>query len=153
MRASRPILALVLGWATVAFAAPFAYIPNSGTNDVTVIDTATDTVVTTITGVGTSPETAVVSPNGKKIYVGNTGSFSVVVIDAKTNTVTKTISVLGGVLTLARNPAGTRLLGAGGSFVKAVNASARRLVRERFLLEEDAQRQIEAASKSNILVP
>ncbi len=38
-------------------------------------------------------------------------------------------------------------------FVKAVDASSRTLVKERFLLEEDARRQIEAASKSNILVP
>lgn len=36
-------------------------------------------------------------------------------------------------------------------FVKAVDASARALVKERFLLEEDAQRLIEAATRSSIL--
>ncbi len=37
-------------------------------------------------------------------------------------------------------------------FVKAVEASARQLVTERFLLEEDARRMIEIAAKSRILI-
>jgi YVTN family beta-propeller protein len=48
------VSALMLSNAAGAIAAPFAYIPNSGSSNVSVIDTATNTVTATV-GVGTSP--------------------------------------------------------------------------------------------------
>jgi YVTN family beta-propeller protein len=71
-----------------------AYIPNSGSDNVSVIDTATNTVVATIP-VGSEPIGVAVSPDGSKVYVTNSnlGPGSVSVIDTATNTVVATIPV------------------------------------------------------------
>jgi YVTN family beta-propeller protein len=71
-----------------------AYITNQGSNTVSVIDTATNTVSATIP-VGRAPQGLAVAPDGNKVYVANftlpTGEVSV--IETATNTVTATISV------------------------------------------------------------
>jgi YVTN family beta-propeller protein len=78
-----------------------AYIANEGSNTVSVIDTATNTLTATIP-VGKQPFRVAVSPDGSKVYVTNTnlfgissnsGSGSVSVIDTATNSVTATIPV------------------------------------------------------------
>jgi YVTN family beta-propeller protein len=65
-------------------------IPVSGT--VSVIDTATHTVVKTIE-VGLHPVGMALSPKGDRVYVANANSDTVSVIDTATDTVTKTLSV------------------------------------------------------------
>lgn len=55
-----------------------AYVTSAGTNTVSVIDTATNTVVTT-TPVGTGP--GIVVMTARNVYVANTGSDTVSVID------------------------------------------------------------------------
>src|SRR3990172_2332653 len=72
--------------------ADFAYVANNGTNTVSVINTATNTVVATIT-VGTSPAEVAITPNGNFAYVTNTGSDTVSVIRTSDNTVIATIPV------------------------------------------------------------
>ena len=57
-----------------------------------VIDTATNTVIDTIT-VGADPPGVAVSPDGMTAYVTNNGSSTVSVIDTTTNTVIDTIAV------------------------------------------------------------
>jgi YVTN family beta-propeller protein len=72
-----------------------AYVTNTGSNSVSVIDTSTNTVKMTI-GVGRSPVSEAVSantPNGVRLYVVNSGSNSVSVIDPSTNTVVATVAV------------------------------------------------------------
>src|SRR5215831_11877612 len=69
-----------------------AYITNSGSNTVSVIDTATNTVVSTIP-VGTAPAGVAVTPDGSKVYVTNFLSNTVSVIATATNTVVSTIPV------------------------------------------------------------
>ena len=64
-----------------------AYITNIASSTVSVIDTATNTVTTTISGFS-SPWGVAVTPNGLKVYVTNLGSNNVSVIDTATNTVT-----------------------------------------------------------------
>ena len=59
---------------------------------VSVIATATDTVIATIP-VGDRPSGAAVSPDGRKVYVTNGFANSVSVIATKTNTVSDTIAV------------------------------------------------------------
>ena len=51
-------------------AAPFAYVANAGDNTVSVIDTATNTVVAPI-AVGSLPRGVAVTPDGKRAYVTN----------------------------------------------------------------------------------
>ncbi len=96
------LLALSSG---IAVAAPFAYVTNFASNDVSVIDTATDTVVATIP-VGSSPFGVAVNPAGTRVYV--TDSTGVSVIDAATNTVVAVVAVPGG-RGIAVNQAGTRV--------------------------------------------
>ena len=61
------------------------YVANSSTNNVTVIDGATNTVVTTVPA-GTTPNAIGVNPVTNKIYVVNNASNNVTVIDGASNT-------------------------------------------------------------------
>lgn len=83
-------LAGILG--SVQGLAQNAYITNFGSNNVSVIDTATNTVIATIP-VGSVPLGVVVTPDGSKVYVANSDDNSVSVIATATNTVTATIPV------------------------------------------------------------
>ncbi len=67
-----------------------AYIPNSGSNDVTVINTATNAPVTTIP-VGAAPIGVASSPDGSRVYITCNGTISV--INTATNTVISTINI------------------------------------------------------------
>jgi gliding motility-associated-like protein len=81
-------------------AAGFAYITDESSNDVTVINTLTHSVITTI-AVGTEPWGVSVSPDGTRVYVANNNNINggypgigtVSVISALTNTVISTITV------------------------------------------------------------
>ena len=73
----------------------FAYITNYNDDTVSVIDTSTNTVTTTI-AVGRNPF-AVATSSLNKVYVSNAGSASVSVIDATTNSVTNTIPLDTGI--------------------------------------------------------
>ena len=87
------ILFLLAGlWAGTASALPFAYIPNEGSGTVSVIDTATNTVVATVV-VGSGPDGVAVNPAGTRVYVTNEGSNTVSVINTATNTVVATVDV------------------------------------------------------------
>lgn len=91
-----PILAIMMVVAAVtavAWAAPFAYVTNSGSNDVSVIDTATNTVVATIPGAG-QPSGVAITPDGAFAYLTNaSGANTVSVIDTASNTVVASIPV------------------------------------------------------------
>ena len=78
-----------------AGAAPFAYVTNYENNTVSVIDTATNKVTSTVP-VGSGPEGIAVTPDGKKVYVANNDSNSVSVIDTATNSVIANINSASG---------------------------------------------------------
>jgi YVTN family beta-propeller protein len=84
-------LFLVLFGASVVFAQTRAYVPNVGDFTVSVIDSATNTVVATVP-VGVLPIAVAVTPDGAFAYVTNNFDNTVVsVIKAATNTVVATI--------------------------------------------------------------
>lgn len=85
------ILVLFMGSST-ASAKTYAYIPNAGSNDVSVINTDTNKVITTIQ-VGSYPAGVAVSPNGKTVYITNSNSNTVSVINTAKNKVSATIPV------------------------------------------------------------
>ncbi len=91
-----------------AAAGPFAYITNGTSNNVSVIDTSSNTVVATIP-VGTFPVGVAVNPAGTRVYVANFSSNNVSVIDTSTNTVVATVTVGTNPYGAAVNPAGTRV--------------------------------------------
>ena len=68
------------------------YVANWLSQTVSVIDTATNTVVKTV-AVGDNPVGVAVHPDGSRVYVANEYSHTVSVIDTATNTVVKTVSV------------------------------------------------------------
>ncbi|HII91715.1 MAG TPA: YncE family protein, partial [Methanosarcina sp.] len=75
---------------SIAGASPFAYITNSESNSVSVIDATTNKVTTTIP-VGSNPIGVAINPNGTKVYVVNARSSDVSVIDTATNSVVATV--------------------------------------------------------------
>jgi YVTN family beta-propeller protein len=67
------------------------YVTNVLSNTVSVINSATNTVIATIP-VGNSPQLIALSPDGTRAYVANGNSNTVSVINTATNTVAATIS-------------------------------------------------------------
>ena len=86
--------AMILMLVNIVGAAPFVYIPNTNSNTISVIDTATNNITATV-NVGTTPAGVAVTPDGTKVYVANSGDNpgDVSVIDTATNTVTATVPV------------------------------------------------------------
>ena len=71
-------------------AAPFAYVTNSGSHTVSVIATATNTVVATVP-VGSTPRVVAITPDGSHAYVTNQVDNTVSVMATATNTVVTTV--------------------------------------------------------------
>ena len=69
-----------------------AYVANAGSNNVSVIEVATNQVIYTIP-VGTSPIGVAITPDGSHVYVSNFGDGTVSVIATASNTVTATVTV------------------------------------------------------------
>jgi YVTN family beta-propeller protein len=69
-----------------------AYIANSGSNNVSVIDSSTSTVVAAVR-VGSYPYGLGVTPDNTHVYVRNENGDTVSVIDTSTNTVAATVSL------------------------------------------------------------
>src|SRR5437879_12642801 len=85
-----PYLAMgMLLSAVAAQAAPFAYITNLFSDNVSVIDTASNTVVATV-GVGSQPDGVAVNPAGTRVYVADAESDDVAVSDTASETVVAT---------------------------------------------------------------
>ncbi|MEP7208079.1 MAG: IPTL-CTERM sorting domain-containing protein [Casimicrobiaceae bacterium] len=105
-----------------AHAAPFAYVPNAFSGNVSVIDIATDAVIATIP-VGTTPRGAGFTPDGTRVYVTNQGADTVSAISTATNTVVATIPVptqpIGAVVT----PDGTRVYVGSGITVTVISTA------------------------------
>lgn len=72
----------------ITWSGAFAYVANSAASTVSVIDTSTNTVVSTI-GVGSTPHGVVL--DGVFAYVTNEVSNTVSIIDTRTNTVVDTV--------------------------------------------------------------
>ncbi|PCI92984.1 hypothetical protein COB11_06190, partial [Candidatus Aerophobetes bacterium] len=68
------------------------YVANQYSNDVSVINTAADTVTKTV-AVEDFPIALAVTPNGRKAYIANNFSGTVSVINTATDMVIKTVGV------------------------------------------------------------
>ncbi len=89
-------------------AASTAYAANENSNNISVIDTTTNTVTATVP-VGSRPVAVAVTPDGSRIYVANFGDGTVSIIDAATNTVIATVVVGSEPISIAINPNGSKL--------------------------------------------
>ena len=92
-RSFAAITALACLVAPASVLAENAYITNLVSANVSVIDTATNTVIATIPVGGLSPFGVAVTPDGRKVYVANSGSNNVFVIDTASNLVLAVVSV------------------------------------------------------------
>ena len=97
---------------STAAAQPRAYVANSVDNTVSVINTATNTVIATVP-VGLGPIGVAITPDGTRVYVTNSLSDDVSVIETTGNTVIATVSVVDlsgnrGPLGVAITPDGRR---------------------------------------------
>ncbi len=116
--------ASLLFFASHAVAAPFAYITNSGSNTVSVIDIATNTVFGAPISVGAQPYGVAADTQGTRVYVTNQGSNSVSVIDTATNAVVATIAVGANPQGIAVNAAGTRVYVVNGKAVSVIDTAS-----------------------------
>ncbi|WP_410507017.1 PKD domain-containing protein [Methanosarcina hadiensis] len=107
---------------STAGASSFAYVTNGESDNISVIDTTTDRVVTTISA-GSSPLGVAINPDGTKVYVANAHSNDVSVIDTATNNVTATVRVGSSPQGIAVSPDGKRVYVAnlGGNTVSVIN--------------------------------
>ncbi|MFF3086476.1 beta-propeller fold lactonase family protein, partial [Streptomyces nojiriensis] len=83
------------------------YVTNYGADTVSVINTAMNTVVDTVS-VGDAPQGVAVSRDGTRAYVVNAGADTVSVINTAMNTVVDTVSVGDAPREVALSPDGTR---------------------------------------------
>jgi len=106
-------LAVAVGAPSAQTVAARAYVTNDNSDTVSVIDTATNTVVATV-DVGIFPIDVAVSPDGTRAYVVNSSGSTVSVIDTATNTVVATLAVEHPT-GVAVTPDGTRAYVTGGT--------------------------------------
>jgi gliding motility-associated-like protein len=92
----------------------YAYIANSGSDNVSVINTLTHTVAATIP-IANQPWATAIAPDGKHAYVvstnndrGRSATGTLSVIDATTNTVTATVDLGRNALAITVTPDGTK---------------------------------------------
>ncbi|MYS87497.1 IPT/TIG domain-containing protein [Embleya scabrispora] len=100
----------------------FAYVANSGSNTVSVIDTANNTTTATIP-VGRGPYGLAANHAGTRVYVAGFDSAAVSVIDTATDTVTGTIATAGAPFAMAVDPTDSRLYVAQGNSVLVVDTA------------------------------
>lgn len=113
------------------FIPPFAYIPNSGDNTVSVIDTTSRDPVATIS-VGASPYGVAIDARGLRTYISNQVGGSISVIDAEKSEVFATIPLTG-------SPAGLALDQQSGNLLVALESNNAIAVFNTTTLEEIAR--------------
>lgn len=87
----------------------YAYIPNYNDGTITVINTLTNAVLTTIPA-GVNPISVAINTDGSRIYVSNASSDNISVISTTTHAIIATIPVIGGFKSgLTISPDGSRL--------------------------------------------
>jgi YVTN family beta-propeller protein len=84
----------------------FAYVTNGASSGVSVISTASNTVLSTV-NIGSGSEGLAISPNGQFVYVTVPGTNSVAVISTATNVVVNTIPVGAAPVRISITPDGT----------------------------------------------
>ena len=105
------------------------YVTNAVSNNVSVINTATNAVVATI-AVGNQPYGVSNSPDGSRVYVTNFGSDNVSVTNTATNTVMANIPVGYNSFGVSTSPDGSRVYVAnpGSNYLSVINTATNTVV-------------------------
>jgi YVTN family beta-propeller protein len=87
----------------------YAYITNSSSDNMSIIDVATNTVIGTVAlPAGAKPYAVAVLPNGDA-YIANNGNNTVTVFSTTNNAIIGTIAVGAGPLSIASSPDGSKI--------------------------------------------
>jgi YVTN family beta-propeller protein len=121
------LLTLVLSTASVAGAAPFAYVSNFMSNTLSVVDPTAARPIATVT-VGQLPLGVAVNPSSTRVYVANSWDGTVSVIDTASNTVVATVPVGTNPTGVAVNATGTRVYVANQGTVSVINTATNAVV-------------------------
>ena len=100
----------------------YAYITNTNSNNVSVINLTTNTVLATIP-VGTQPTAIVTTTNGKYVYVANANSRTISVISTATNTVISSILLFNIPRALEISKDGNKLFAIDDSYIYGINTN------------------------------
>lgn len=102
-----------------------AYVTNFNSNTVSVIDTSSNSVVTTVP-VGAGPVEAAGSPDGTRVYVTNQNANTLSIIDTTTRIVIGTLATGSRPFEVAFTPDGTHayVTNSGGNTVQVIDNSA-----------------------------
>jgi YVTN family beta-propeller protein len=113
-----------------AAAAQTAYVANSGSGTVSVLDPATARALAPPIAVGSEPTELAVSPDASRLYVTNAGSDTVSVIDTATNSAVARIPVGSEPTGIAVSPDGARayLTNSGDDTVSAIDTATNTVV-------------------------
>ncbi|AWN30655.1 IPT/TIG domain-containing protein [Streptomyces sp. NEAU-S7GS2] len=116
-------------WAAATPNGQRVYVTNFGSSSVSVIDTGTRTVITTIAA-SSGPWGIAISPDGRRAYTACFGNSTVAVIDTATNTVTATVTGLNKPLDLVVTPDGARVYVAsqGGNRVDVISTATHTVI-------------------------
>jgi len=101
------VMLVLLMLMSIAGAAPFAYITNNYASNISVIDTATNTVTTSIE-LDSLPFGVTVNPEGTRVYV-SVMEDKIIVIDTDTNSVITSVNVGSYPAGVAVTPSGTKV--------------------------------------------
>jgi len=106
-----------------------AYVTNSNTGSVAVVNVESNTVVVPAIAVGATPFAVAITPNGSTAYVPNYSSNTVSVISTQSNAVVDTISMPGNPFAVAITPDGAKayFVNAGNGTVGVVQTSTNTL--------------------------
>ncbi|HEY3362845.1 MAG TPA: PKD domain-containing protein [Methanosarcina sp.] len=109
--------------------APYAYITNSASHNVSVIDTATNNIVAEING-DCEPYGVSVTPDGTKVYVANLNCDAISVINTANNTIIATVPVGWCPYGVAVTPDGTKayVTNSWDNTVSVINTSTNNVV-------------------------
>lgn len=119
----------LLMYSEIVIAAPFAYVTNTDSKNVSVINVATKEKISTV-DVGARPEAIAASVDGKFVYVANAGPKNVSVIEVSSNMVVDTIDVNNNPLGIAASPDGdfVYVTNSGSDNVSIIDTSSNEVV-------------------------
>ncbi len=99
------LLLALLMYSEIVIAAPFAYVANTDSDNVSIINVSTKEKIGTV-DVGKRPEVIAASVDGKFVYVANSGANTVSVIEVSRKKVDDTIEVKDTTLEIAASKDG-----------------------------------------------
>ena len=114
----------------------FVYVTNLGSRTVSVISTASNTIITSITGFN-DPQSIAITPDGEFVYVANAGTGSVIVIEVASNTIISTPALTGAfgyTAAIAITPNGKYAYVSSDSDVKVIDIATNTIIPTPYLI-------------------